>query len=290
MKPPRFEYFAPRTLDEALDLAASHGDRAKVLAGGQSLIPLLNFRLAHPEALIDINRIADLDDVRATDGGVSIGALARLHAVDRSDVVRQRAPIVAEACHLVGHLPIRHRGTVGGNLAHADPASELPAAMVALEAELTAARRGGTRAIAADRFFVGPLATALAPGEILTAVRIPALPPRTGGAFVEMGRRAGDFALVGVAALVTLDAAGRCQRARVALCGAGPTPIRARAAEEALVGEAPSGAAIDEAAARAAAAANPPSDVHASAEFRRKLARYFTRQAIERAAERARGI
>ncbi len=287
MKPPRFEYFAPRTLDEALGLFAGHGDRAKLLAGGQSLIPLLNFRLAHPEALIDINRIPDLAYVRADDGGVAIGALTRQHAVERSDAVRTSVPIVAEACRLIGHLPIRHRGTIGGNLAHADPASELPAVMLALEAQLTVASAKGTRTLPADRFFVGPLSTALQTGEMLTEIRLPGLPPRTGGAFVEMARRAGDYALVGVAALVTLDGSGRCRRARVALCGVGPTPIRAGAAEDALVGQTPDGAALDEAAARAAAATSPPSDLHGSADFRRKLARHFARLAIATATERA---
>ncbi len=287
MKPPRFEYFAPRTLDEALGLLAGHGDRAKLLAGGQSLIPLLNFRLAHPEALIDINRIPDLAYIRADDGGVAMGALTRQHAVERSDAVRTRVPIVAEACRLIGHLPIRHRGTIGGNLAHADPASELPAVMLALEAQLTVASAKGTRTLPADRFFVGPLSTALQTGEMLTEIRLPGLPARTGGAFVEMARRAGDYALVGVAALVTLDGSGRCRRARVALCGVGPTPIRAGAAEDALVGQAPAGAALDEAAARAAAATSPPSDLHGSADFRRKLARHFARLAIATATERA---
>jgi aerobic carbon-monoxide dehydrogenase medium subunit len=261
MKPPRFEYFAPRTLDEALRLLNSHGDRAKVLAGGQSLIPLLNFRLSHPEALVDINRLADLAYVRADDGGVAIGALTRQHAVEQSELIGARLPIVAEACHLIGHLPIRHRGTIGGNLAHADPASELPAVAVALEAQLALASVEGTRTLTADRFFVGPLTTALRTGEMLTEVRIPGLPARTGGAFVEMARRAGDYALVGVAVLITLDGSGRCQRVRIALGGVGPTPIRARAAEEALAGQAPTGAALDEAATRAAAT-NPPSDLH----------------------------
>jgi len=290
MKPPRFEYFAPRALDEALTLLAGHGDRAKVLAGGQSLIPLLNFRLAHPEALIDINRITALAYIRASDEGVVLGALTRQHAVERSETVRARVPIVAEACRFIGHLPIRHRGTIGGNLAHADPASELPAVMVALEAQLTVASVKGTRTVPADRFFVGPLSTALGTGELLTEIRVPGLPPRTGGAFVEMARRAGDYALVGVAALLTLDESGRCRRARVVLCGVGPTPIRARAAEEALVGAAPAGALLDEAATRAAAATSPPSDLHGSAAFRMKLARHFTRQAIATAAARTGGI
>ncbi len=287
MKPPRFEYLAPRALDEALGALAMHGDRAKILAGGQSLIPLLNFRLAHPDVVVDINRVGELAYVREADGDVAIGALTRQHAVERSDVVRSRVPLLAEACRFIGHAPIRHRGTVGGNLAHADPASELPAVMVALEAQLTLARAGAARTLPADRFFVGPLATAVAPGELLIDIRVPRASPRTGSAFVEMARRAGDFALVGVAAVIALDGAGRCEWARVALCGVGGTPIRARTAEEALMGQSPAGAALDEAANRAAAATSPPSDVHASAAFRRKLARHFTREAIRIAAERA---
>jgi carbon-monoxide dehydrogenase medium subunit len=289
MKPPRFEYFVPRTLDQALSLLAEHGDHAKVLAGGQSLIPMLNFRLAQPAVVIDINRLGDLDHVHAHDGGIAVGALARQHAVERSPTIRTRLPLVAEACRHIGHLPIRHRGTIGGNLAHGDPASELPAVMVALEAQLSATSRRGVRTLPADQFFTGPLSTALQPDELLTEIRIPALPNRTGAAFVEMARRAGDYALVGVAALLTLDDSGRCQRARVALCGVGPTPIRAREAEQALVGQAPAGPPLDGAADRAAASTRPASDLHGSAEFRRKLARYFTRQAIALAAQRAGG-
>jgi carbon-monoxide dehydrogenase medium subunit len=287
MKPPSFEYFAPRTLDEALGLLAERGDGAKVLAGGQSLVPLLNFRLAHPDAVIDINRLTELAYIRVHDSGVAVGALTRQHALERSDPVRTRVPIVAEATRFIGHLPIRHRGTVGGNLAHADPASELPAVMIALEAQLVLASRRGTRTLPADRFFTGALTTALASDELLTEIRIPGLPSQTAGAFVEMARRAGDYALVGVAALITLDGAGRCQRARLSLCGVGAAPVRPRVAEDALMGQVPAGAALDEAASRAAAAVSPPSDLHGSAEFRRKLARHFTRQAIQLAAQRA---
>ena len=289
MKPPRFDYLAPRTLDEALAHLHHHGDQAKILAGGQSLIPMLNFRLAHPGVVVDVNRLTDLAYVRQHDGGVAVGALTRQHAVERSELVRARVPVVAEACRFIGHAPIRHRGTFGGNLAHADPASELPAVMVALEAEMAVASRAGSRAIPAGQFFIGPLTTALQPGEMLTEIRIPAAPPRSGGAFVEMARRAGDFALVGVAALVTLDEAGQCARARIALCGVGPTPVRARAAEDALVGQAPTTAVLDEAADRAAAATSPPSDVHGSAEFRRKLARHFAREALAAAIQRSGG-
>jgi CO/xanthine dehydrogenase FAD-binding subunit len=289
MKPPRFEYAAPQKTDEAVALLSQHGDRAKVLAGGQSLVPLLNFRLARPEVLVDVNRVAELAYVRPLQSGVAIGALTRQHALERAEVIRTKLPIVAEACRLIGHLPIRHRGTLGGSLAHADPASELPAVMVALEAELTVARRGGQRTLPADQFFPGMLTTALAPDELLTEVRVPGLPPRTGGAFIEIARRAGDFALVGIAALVTLDDAGRVTRARLALCGAGPTPIRAREAERVLAGERPDARTLDEAAEQIAAATDPPSDIHASAAFRKKLARHVGRQAIELAIRRAGG-
>jgi CO/xanthine dehydrogenase FAD-binding subunit len=289
MKPPRFEYAAPQKTDEAVALLAQHGDRAKILAGGQSLVPLLNFRLARPEVLVDVNRVAELAYVRPVDSGVAIGALTRQHTLERAEVIRTKLPIVAEACGLIGHLPIRHRGTLGGSLAHADPASELPAVVMALEAELTVTRRGSQRTLAADQFFTGMLTTALAPDELLTEVRLPGLPPRTGGAFSEIARRAGDFALVGMAALVTLDDAGRVTRARLALCGAGPTPLRAREAERVLVGERPEGRVLDEAAEQLAAATDPPSDIHASAAFRKKLARHVGRQAIELAVRRAGG-
>jgi carbon-monoxide dehydrogenase medium subunit len=289
MKPPRFEYAAPHHTDEAVTLLAQHGDRAKVLAGGQSLVPLLNFRLAQPELVIDVNRVRELAYVRPVDSGVAIGALTRQHTLEREEAVRTKLPILAEACGLIGHLPIRHRGTIGGSLAHADPASELPAAMLALEAEMKAKGPAGSRTVRAEQFFTGVFTTALEPDELLTEIRVPGLPPRTGSAFVEIARRAGDFALVGIAALVTLDDAGRVSRARLALCGAGPTPVRAREAERVLVGERPQGRVIDDAAEEIAAATDPPSDIHASAAFRKKLARHVGRQAIELAVRRAGG-
>jgi len=178
MKPPRFDYVAPKSLDEALTSLAQHGAGAKILAGGQSLIPLLNFRLSHPEVLIDINRIVDLAYVRVRDNDLAIGALTRQHTVERSEAVKTRVPILTEACRLIGHAPIRHRGTIGGNLAHADPASELPAVMLALEAQLDVASKQATRSIPADRFFTGPLITSLHLGEMVIGVRIPALPRR----------------------------------------------------------------------------------------------------------------
>jgi aerobic carbon-monoxide dehydrogenase medium subunit len=289
MKPPAFEYRVAQTQGDVLALLAEHGDRAKLLAGGQSLIPLMNFRLAQPELLIDINQVAELSYVREWDGGVAIGALTRQSALERSDTVAARLPILVEATGLVGHLPIRHRGTLGGNLAHADPASELPAVMLALGADFAVAGPHGSRTVPAAQFFTDALTTALHPDELLVEVRAPGLPPRTGGAFVEVARRHGDYALAGAAALVTLNAAGRCERVRLALCGVAPTALRVAEAEQALLGEVPAGAALDAAADRAAAAADPPGDVHASAAFRRKLARVVARQAIELAARRAGG-
>jgi CO/xanthine dehydrogenase FAD-binding subunit len=289
MKPPRFEYAAPRSEAEALALLGEHGERAKVLAGGQSLIPLMNFRLARPEVVIDINRIASLAYVREGDGGIAIGALTRQHALRHDATVARRMPLLVEACRLIGHLPIRHRGTVGGSLAHADPASELPAAMIALGAELVALTRTGRRSIAAEDFFVGPLTSVLRSDELLVEIRVPGLPPRTGATFVEIARRAGDFAIVGAAVLLTLDPTGRCTRARMALCGAGPTPIRALAAEHILGGERVAGTVLEEAALQAAAATNPPSDIHASSAFRRKLVRHVVREALVTAATQAAG-
>jgi carbon-monoxide dehydrogenase medium subunit len=289
MKPPRFEYAAPHHTDEAVTLLAQHGDRAKVLAGGQSLVPLLNFRLAQPELLIDVNRVRELAYVRPFDSGVAIGALTRQHTLEREDAVRTKLPILAEACRLIGHLPIRHRGTIGGSVAHADPASELPATMLALEAEMAIKGPAGSRTVRAELFFTGVFTTALEPDELLTEIRVPGPPPRTGSAFVEIARRAGDFALIGIAALVTLDDAGRVSRARLALCGAAPTPVRAREAERVLVGERPQGRVVDDAAEEIAAATDPPSDIHASAAFRKKLARHVGRQAIELAVRRAGG-
>ena len=290
MKPANFEYLVPRTQEEALAALSQHGDRAKVLAGGQSLIPLLNFRLAQPELLVDINRLSQLDYVHDWDGGLALGALTRQHVVESLPAVRDRCPVLAETCHLIGHLPIRHRGTIGGNLAHGDPASELPALMLALDAELSLQSRNDRRVLNAEQFFTGALQTALQPGELLTEVRIPGLPPRTGAAFIEVARRAGDYAVVGVAAVITLNDVGRCQRARVALCGVGPTPMRAQEAEQLLLGEVASGEVLAEAARRAADASDPPSDIHASAAFRRKLAAYTARQAIDLAAQRAGGV
>jgi CO/xanthine dehydrogenase FAD-binding subunit len=289
VKPPSFEYVAPRSLDEALASLAEHGDAGKVLAGGQSLVPLLNMRLAGPDVLIDINNVHELSGLDVWDGGVAIGALVRQSELEHAAIARQRTPLLVEAMALVGHPPIRHRGTVGGSLAHADPAAELPAAMLALEASLLVRSARGQRVVLAEEFFVGNLTTAMSPDELLTEIRVPGVPAGTGSAFLEVSRRSGDFAVCGAAALVTLDASGRVGRVRVALCGVGSGPVRARLVEQALVGELPSGAALEDASRRVVDEIDPASDIHGSAAYRRKLAVVMTRRAIELAARRAGG-
>ena len=288
MKPAPFVYHRPATLDEALALLAEHGGEAKPLAGGQSLIPAMNFRLARPAVLVDLNRVAELGYVRAGRDGLQIGAMTRQRAVERSDAVRSAAPLLAEAMPFIAHPQIRNRGTVGGSLAHADPAAELPAVMLALEARFRARGPQGERWIPAGEFFTGILETALGPDELLLEVVVPKSPARTGYAFAELARRRGDYALVGVAARVTLDRRGRCQAARITLFSVGDGPVLAAAAAAMLDGQEPSPEAM-RAAADAAAQRDidPPSDIHASAAYRRRLAAVLTRRALARAVERA---
>jgi len=288
MKPAPFAYHRPATLDEALVLLAEHGGEAKPLAGGQSLIPAMNFRLARPAVLVDLNRVAELGYVRAGRDGLDIGAMTRQRAVERSDAVRSAAPLLAEAMPFIAHPQIRNRGTVGGSLAHADPAAELPAVMLALEARFRARGPQGERWIPAGEFFTGILETALGPDELLLEVAVPKSPARTGYAFAELARRRGDYALVGVAARVTLDRRGRCQAARITLFSVGDGPVLAAAAAATLDGQEPSPEAM-RAAADAAAQRDidPPSDIHASAAYRRRLAAVLTRRALARAVERA---
>lgn len=288
MKPAPFTYFAPRSLDEALSLLRQYGSDAKPLAGGQSLVPLMNFRLAKPRYVIDLNRIPELVYIRQEDGRLAIGAMTRQFEAERSDEVGRHAPLLREALKLVGHPTIRHRGTVGGSLAHADPAAELPAAAVALGAELVTRGPGGSRTVPAAEFFVGPFTTVLAPDELLTEVRIPAMSPGAGYAFLELSRRHGDFAIAGVAALVGLGPDGRIERAALVLCGVGPTPVRARQAEAALLGASPTEDRFREAGELAARETDPTSDIHASADYRRRVAAVLVRRALSTATERAR--
>ena len=289
MKPAAFEYFTPATMDEALALLAEHGGEAKALAGGQSLIPAMNFRLARPAVLVDLNRVSELAYVRAESGGVALGAMTRQRAVERSDLVARAAPLLGEAMPSIAHPQIRNRGTIGGSIAHADPSAELPAVMRALDARFRTRSSSGERSIPAGEFFKGMLETALAPGELLVEIAVPPLPASSGTAFLEVARRHGDYALVGVAAVVTLDGKGRCRAARIALLSVGDGPVLAVEAAKVLAGQAPSNellrAAGDAAATRDV---DPPSDIHASAAYRRQLVAVLTRRALARAFERAR--
>lgn len=287
MKPPSFHYFAPDSLDEVVDLLAEHGEEAQILAGGQSLVPLLNRRVVHPAVLVDINRVEGLDGLTVTDGEVRIGALVRQHTAERSELVQERVPILAEATGYVGHLAVRHRGTVAGSVAFAEPAAELPATVLALGATMVARNAQGERAIAADEFFTGWYQTALHPDELLAEVRVPAPRAGTGAAFVEFAVRDQDAPVCGVAALLTLDDHGRCLQARVALCGVSSRPLRAPAAETVLEDERLDAEVVAEAARRAADDVEFVTSLHASAAYRQRLAPVLTRRALELAVERS---
>jgi CO/xanthine dehydrogenase FAD-binding subunit len=291
MKPPVFAFVAPRSLPEALALVARHGEDGKVLAGGQSLLPVLNFRLNQPSVLVDLNRVAALEHVTpAAGGGLRMGALTRQRELERHPLVAERTPLLAEAVHHIAHPQIRNRGTVGGSLAHADPAAELPALAVALGARLRLQRHGGAeRWVDADDFYTGLFGTLLEPDELLTEIEWPAPAAHSGWAFEEAARRRGDYAQVGVAAGVRLDEAGRCAEARLVYLSVASRPFVARGAAALLAGAELGDEAIGAAASAAAAEIEPGSDVHASADFKRHLADRLTRRALRRAAQRARG-
>lgn len=289
MKPAPFDYHAPSSVDEVLSLLAEHGDDAKVLAGGQSLVPTMNFRLAQPEVLIDLNRVDELAYVCGDGPELKIGAMTRQRAVERSDLVAERAPLVHETMPWIAHPQIRNRGTFGGTLAHADPAAELPAVSRALGARFRARSRRAERWIGADDFFVGLFETALEPDELLVEIALPELPRRSGWAFREVSRRRGDYALVGVAAVVTLDRRGRCEEARLCFLSVGEGPVKATQAAAALSREPPTAEAIRAAAEIAATEdIDPTSDIHASEAYRRHLARVLAAEVLTTASERAR--
>lgn len=286
MKPPPFEYHAAGAVDEVLRLLAEHGDEAKVLAGGQSLLPLLSLRLARPSLLIDLNRLDGLGSIDDGDG-LRLGAMVRHRQVERSELVRHANPLLADAVGHIGHGVIRNRGTVGGSIAHADPAAELPTVLTALGGSVEVRRTDGSRMIAAEDFFLGFLTTAMEPEELLTAVHLPSWPAGTGWSFTELSRRSGDFAVAGVAATVRLGADGRVAEGRLALSGVASSPVRAAGAEALLVGEAPSSELWAAAGARVAADVDPPEDLHGSAAYRRHLAGVLTARALAEACRRA---
>ena len=282
MKPAKFDYHAPTSLDDAVALLQRYGGDAKILAGGQSLMPLLNFRLSRPAALVDLNRIASLAYIREENGQVRLGAMTRQRTIEFSPVVARRLPLLSEATKWVGHLPIRTRGTIGGSIAHADPSAEYPAVLTALEGEVVARGPKGERVVKAKDLFLTYLTTSLESDEVLSEIRLPVMPVGAGFALEEFARRHGDFAIVAIAALVVRDAA-RCKQARLATAGAGPVPVRLRAAEEILERDGVTDAAIDAAARRAAELVSPDSDIHASADYRRHLTMVLTRRALKRA-------
>ncbi|MFC4063221.1 FAD binding domain-containing protein [Planomonospora corallina] len=286
MKPPPFDHHAPRSLGEALDVLAEVGEHGKVLAGGQSLIPLMNMRLAAPAHLVDINRVGALDGIEAGPDGVRVGALARHAHLERSGPAAAVQPLLRRALRLVAHPVIRNRGTVVGSLAHADPAAELPAVLALLGGSVRLARRGGTREVAAGEFFTGPLEPALRPGELAVSAFFPALPPRAGTAFREVSRRHGDYALAGVAALVRLDGDLRVAEARAACVSAGPVPLVVDVT--AVCGARPPEAAGWAEAARVVRErAEPETDIHATAEYRRHLTGVLAERALREAAKEA---
>lgn len=288
MKFAPFEYVRPETVQEALSLCSRHGEDGRILAGGQSLLPTMAYRLAQPEVLIDINRVEELAHILAPDeGGITIGALARHTDVERSPNVKSRQPLVTEAISHVAHSQIRNRGTLCGNLAHADPASEMPAVMLALDAVFHVWSESGKRRVPAHEFFWGTFETDLKEGEMLVAVEIPDLPRNSGTCFMEFARRPGDYALSGLAAVLRTDDAGICRDARLAFCNAADRPVVAVAAQTALVGERITDELITEVSEIVSKELSPPGDAAVSSEYKKHLAKVLTKRAIPVAAQRA---
>lgn len=288
MIPARFDYFAPSTLDEALSLLSQHLDDAKILAGGHSLIPAMKLRLAQPAMLISLGRIKSLSYIREEDGQIRIGAMTTHYEIESSARLREICPLLPECAASIGDVQVRNKGTIGGSLAHADPAADWPAAIIALGAELVATSTNGERTIHADDFFIDMFTTALEPNEILREIRVP-LPTGTSQAYLKAAQPASGFAIVGVAVNLTRNADGSCQMIGVGITGVGPKAYRASAVEDALRGKMLDEQTIKDAAAHACDGVDANSDLYASAEYRRHLARVYTRRAIEAALRANRG-
>ena len=289
MIPRSFEYYSPRTLDEAIALLQKHGPDAKLLSGGQSLIPMMKLRLVSPEYIVDINRIPDLDYISEDGGQLKIGALAREHEIESSDVVKKRLPILSDTAKVIADPLVRSQATICGNLAHGDPANDHPATMLALGASVVATGPKGKREIAIEDFFPALFTTALEPEEILTEIRIPFPPPRSGGAYLKLERKVGDFATAGVAVQLTLDDSGTCTRAGIGLTNVGLTPIKAKQTEAFLAGKKLDDATIQKAAEIAASESQPMDDIRGSADYKRDLVRVLTERALATAVSRAKG-
>jgi carbon-monoxide dehydrogenase medium subunit len=289
MIPPRFDYFAPATIEDAVKLLERFGGEAKVLAGGQSLLPLLKLRLAEPKALVDIGRIPELAYIREDDGHLRIGALVRTNALNRSSLVHRSYPILSDAAHVIADPLVRNLGTVGGNVSHGDPANDLPACMLALGAQYVVHGPNGTRTIRADAFYHDTFVTALEPNEILTEIRIPKAHAGQGNAYVKLEKRIGDFPIVGVAANLTLAADGTVAHAGIGLTAVGPTAINARKAADHLLGRHPNDADLDAAAEIARDLAQPVSDLRGPAEYKQAMVHVLGRRALMKSRDRARG-
>ena len=288
MIPASFEYQVANDVAHAIELLANSGGEAKILAGGQSLIPLMKFRLAQPATLIDINRVAGLAGIREN-GELQIGALIREADLEKNAIIRQRYPIIADTAAVVADPLVRNMATIGGNLAHADPANDHPATMLALRASVVARGSKGERVIPIDDFFLDTFTTALRPDEILIEIRVPKPAARSGGAYLKLERKVGDFAIVGVAAMVRLDESGKIAAASIGLTNVGLTAIRARRAEETLRGQAPDDKALAAAGVAAASESQPVSDLRGPADYKRDVVRVLTQRAIRKAVARAKG-
>jgi carbon-monoxide dehydrogenase medium subunit len=289
MKPAAFEYYAPTSLDEALEILARLGYDGKVLAGGQSLVPAMNFRMALPAALVDLNTMPELSFINPTgDGGLLIGTMTRDSIVEHNPLVKERAPMIAETMFHVAHPQIRNRGTFGGLMAHADPTAQIPAVVFVLNARFHVRGKDTDRWDSSEEFFLGPFATSIEPGEMLVEIEIPAMAPRTGSSYKQMARQAGAQALVGAASVITLDEAGKAADVRIALTSVGEIPVFAAQAVAGLVGETLTPELIEAAAESASTVdIDPGADIHCSVEYRRHLARVLTRQSLTEALERA---
>lgn len=286
MKPSAFEYVRATSVADAIDALARHEFEAKILAGGQSLVPLMNFRLAAPTVLVDTNGVDGLSYIKRTNGTLAFGAMTRQGAIEDSPIVAESCPLLLEATKLVGHRTVRNRGTIGGSIAHADPSAEYPAVLLALDGDVVVEGASGQRVIPASELFLTVCTTTIAPNELLTEVRLPVLPAGTGSAFLELNRRHGDWAIVGAVAVVTVDARGICEEARIALAGVDATPVRCHAAESVLQGEHLTEQVLAEAARQCAGAVHPGDDLHATGDYKRAMVRVFVERALRLARDR----
>jgi carbon-monoxide dehydrogenase medium subunit len=287
MIPATFDYIAPKSLDEAMRVLAAHGEEAKLLAGGHSLLPLLKLRLANPRLLIDLSRIPGLGGISEQDGKIIIGALATHYQIESSELLKKKCPLLPETAREIGDVQVRNRGTIGGSLSHADPAADWPAAILALGGELKLRGPKGERTLGVEQFFLGPMTTAIEPNEILTEIRVPISSRRSGSAYHKMAQQASGFAIVGVAVSVRLDGKGRCEEIGVGVTGLSDKPFRARAVEERLRGNKLTAKLIEDGAAQVADGIDPLEDLHADGQFRAHLARVYAARAIQQAVKRA---